>query len=134
MSENLVQSEQFKQNTETAVNEIILEDDLEIVSIVSDFAYEPRRLEEKGAKQAVKFISDNLIKYGWNVKNMIFLFIATRTLFFIHINLKMKMLNFLEQVQILLLKILIMILKRILLFCPHTMIRQVLPAKQNAKN
>lgn len=69
VSESLVRSEQTEQSTEAFVNEIILKDDMEIVGIVSDFAYEPRRLEEAGGKQAAKFISNNLIEYGWNVKS-----------------------------------------------------------------
>lgn len=68
-SENLVQSNHTEQNTEALVSETVLKNDMEVVSIVSDFAYEPRRLEEKGGKQAVKFISDKLNEYGWNVKS-----------------------------------------------------------------
>lgn len=69
MSENLIQSEHTEQSTEALVSEIALKNDMEVVSIVSDFAYEPRRLEETGGKQAAKFISDKLIEYGWIVKN-----------------------------------------------------------------
>ena len=52
MSENLVQSDHTEQNIEASASEIVMKNDMEVVSIVSDFAYEPRRLEEKaGSKQ-----------------------------------------------------------------------------------
>lgn len=64
MSEKLIQSENTERSTEALVSEIVLENDMEVVSIVSDFAHEPRRLEETGGKQAAKFISDKFIEFG----------------------------------------------------------------------
>ncbi len=68
-SENLIQSENTEQSTEALASEIALKNNMEVVSIVSDFAYEPRQLEETGGKQAARFISDKLIEYGWIVKS-----------------------------------------------------------------
>lgn len=69
MAETLIQSEHTEQSTKALVSEIVLKNDMEVVSIVSDFAHQPRRLEETGGKQAAKFISDKLIEYGWILKS-----------------------------------------------------------------
>ena len=39
----------------------------EVVNLLSEFAVEPRRLNEAGAKRAADFISDKLDSYGWIV-------------------------------------------------------------------
>ena len=41
--------------------------DYEVVNLLSEFAVEPRRLNEEGAKRAADFISDKLDSYGWIV-------------------------------------------------------------------
>ena len=41
--------------------------DYEVVNLLSEFAVEPRRLNEAGAKRAADFISDKLDSYGWIV-------------------------------------------------------------------